>query len=317
MSSISDHVRNIPPVTRFFTIVSLAVSFAFSLEIFRIDTFLLQFWSLKFSSFRDSLKTLGLNIPLIFAIFFVPESLIIRQGATVIFNIYQFYTLSSTLEKGKFRSNFADYLWFVWVCGFFIVMSSVAMGICGLSFGIYTITWHMVLLHCITFVYLRDNMGGITNILGLVPVRCYYLPFFNLAVSCLTGWPSFVQTLQGFLAGYLYQCLQSDTIPFYNLLPGCYGKYNPAAHKENRVGSNGINVTNEFSPAIYDLGYWKAPGFVYKILRYPQTSTVRQTAFTVRGLYNKPQNRERSARSSGYESHSGATFKGRGQRLGN
>lgn len=264
---------------------------------------------------KEALTSYIGNIPFMFVTLFVPDGLFVQHGATVIFSIYQFYTLSSNLEQGKFRNNFADYLWFVFVCGFFIMMSGFLMGMHDIA--VLSHPLHMVLVSCITFVYLRENMGSITNFFGLVPVRCYYLPFFNLAISCFSGWYSLVQTLQGFLAGYLYLCIQSDTFPFYNLLPGCYGKFNPSTNKENRVGSNGMNVVSEFSPAIFDLGYWKAPLFVYKLLRYPQTSTVRQTAFTVRRLYSKPDSRTSTAKSSGYASSNTAAFRGRGQRLGN
>lgn len=316
MSTISDHVLNIPPVTRFFTVLSLAVSFAYSLNVYglreRIELFLVQctqLWSVK-----DKSEILALNIPLVFTTFFVPQGLLTNHGHTAIFNIYHFYFFSKELENGKFRRNFADYLWFVLVCGTFIVLTNVAGILCGGIFDL-SIMWHMVLLHCLTFVYLRENKSKIINYLGLIPLRCYYLPFFDAAISLLSAKDSLVQLLQGFFAGYLYLCLQSDTIPLYNLVPGCYGRFNPASKKENRVGASVVNANNDFPPAIFDLGYWKAPAFLYKLLRYPQDSTVRQSAFTERRY--APQNLQSTASTTGFDSKYTPTFRGQGHRLGN
>ncbi|KAF5210240.1 putative DER1-like family member protein [Clavispora lusitaniae] len=319
MSTLSDHVQNIPPVTRFFTIVSLALSFGFSLDLFDAQWYLLH-TLIEGYSHESWLQWITVRliqtVPVIFAMFFVPQGLFMRQGPAVIMNIYFFYSYSSTLERGKFKSNFADYLWFVWVCGTLIVVTSFAVAYSGFYMGLESFMWHDVLLDCITFVYSRDNKGGIINFLGLVPVRCYYLPFFKLAVSCLSGKPALIQTLQGFLIGYLYLCFQSDTLPFYNLVPGCYGKYNPAALEGNRVGANVQIVQNEFPPAIFDLGYWKAPQWVYKLLRYPETGTVRKTAFSLSNAVKQPSNNPSKAKTTGFYSRTGPTFKGKGHRLG-
>lgn len=61
--------------------------------------------------------------------------------------------------------------------------------------------------------------------MGIVPIKAYYLPLGNILIKLILRGPSgLVDTIIGILSGYLYLCIQLNTLPVYNLLPDAYGK---------------------------------------------------------------------------------------------
>lgn len=323
MPGLGDHLLAIPPVTRFFTTVTIATSMALSTELLQVERMLFHIPSEieAFSTFRrlralgqDSvwrylLRVLALSYR-IFTSFFIVDGVFL-SGAGVLLNIYAFYTFSNYLEnsQGRFRGNFPDYLWFILVCGFFLIIINFIFHLTWFSPG----SLHSQLLTCITYVWLRSYLNAEIKFLGVVPIKAYYLPLFNFAIAVMSGKSSTADAMAGLLAGYMYQCIQSDTLPFYNLLPGVYG-YPPSPANGQRVGVN-VQVPHEtFQLAVFDLGYWKAPKLFYRMLHYPVNTTARTTAFS------KPMParnaRTQEVRSTGYEPPSGATFRGKGHRLG-
>lgn len=326
MAGLRDFLLTIPPVTRFFLIALIALSMAVSLNV----TFLLQMWFspervvdevqmfLKLREVADvSTPRFVLSELLqcyrMFTLFFIVDG-VLENGPMVLLNIYTFYTFSNYMEnsRGRFRGNFADYVWFILVCGTFLVAINFAFTLAGLKCSFL----NSQLQTSIVYVWLRSYMNTTINFLSVVPIKAYYLPLFDFAVAVISGKNHPTDFAAGVLAGYLYQCIQSDTLPIYNLLPGVYGRHLQQLLNGRRVGINValVHDPNEFQPAIFDLGYWKAPAFFYRLLKYPTNTSERTTAFTKPPVVSRIHTKE--VRATGYEHETTPTFRGKGHRLG-
>lgn len=324
MAGLKDHLLSIPPVTRFFLVTSLAVSLGISAGLLLFENVLAnpnslflgieQLLGAEFSlrSYFKLAKHGLLEAPKLFTGFFVVEGLG-TNGVMVLYNIFRFYTFSNYLEntRGHFLGNFPDYLWFVLVTGFFLVWINnfFALAECR------TLFYHSQMSSCMTYLWLRTSMNTLITFLGIVPIKAYYLPLFDLGIAIMSGDYHFADSLSGILAAYLYQCIQSDTLPLYNLLPRAYGGKS-REQSGHRVGFN-VNTstsTNLLTPSIFDLGYWKAPRFFYKLLKYPMSNLKSTTAFTKRSPLSASVTAK--ARSSDYSSGHLSSFQGKGHRLG-
>lgn len=317
MSAALDPLLAMPPATRFLLIVSVAVSLALSTNVLSLDalTFLpltQLMWNTPFKV--KSIGALALlvvaNSHRFFTAFFVVQGLN-QSGVSVLLNIYKLYFFSNNLEnsQGRFRRNFPDYVWFVLVCGFFLVAINVLVAppLFVLSFP------HSQLLSSITFMWLRTAMNENIKFFGIVPIKAYYLPFFDLAIAVMGDKWSAYDCVVGILAGYLYECIQSDTLPIYNLVPGAY---NHGLHDNSKkVGFNVTPRVVQFLPSIFDLGYLKAPAFLYRMLKYPLNTSERTTAFTKKPVVGAAAS---SGASSGYRATAArsSAFSGKGRRLG-
>ncbi|RKP32281.1 hypothetical protein METBISCDRAFT_21550 [Metschnikowia bicuspidata] len=304
----------IPPATRFLLIVSVAASLALSTGVLSFDA--LSFLPLTYIIWSTPLQPRAmamlaalilLNIYRFFAAFFVVQGLN-ESGVSVLLNVYKLYFFSNNLEnsQGRFRRNFPDYVWFILVCGFFLVAINVAAAPPQfvMSFP------HSQLLSCITFMWLRTAMNENIKFLGIVPIKAYYLPFFDLVIAVMGNKWSAFDCVLGILAAYLYECIQSDTLPIYNLIPGAYRH----SHLENsnKVGFKTTPSSYVFLPSVFDLGYLKAPAFLYWLLNYPQNS-VRTTAFTTKPASGSAYS---GARPGSLSTSTGSVFAGKGHRLG-
>lgn len=327
MTTLKDHLLNIPPVTRFFTIVTLAITVLNSLELIHSDNYfylpnefwgdvyyindgdglILKAWRL-FHTLRGSYK--------FFTTFFIAAG----EGPFIYLKIYNFYLYSSKLEgrHGKFKNNFPDYLWLIFTTGTALIVLETLIILLADSFETFLDlkywflpTYHRKLLACLTFLWLRHLKSTSVDFLGILRMRSYYLPLCDLALAIVESSYAVWDSLIGFFVAYLYLCFQSDTLPFYNLVPGVYGKDDPRLTYTRRLGLVST-VHDEFLPAIFDLGYLKAPRLLYKILGYPYRSSTRTTAFkrlptpAVKGGF----------RSSFLNETPGETFRGSGHRLG-
>lgn len=316
MSNALDPLLAIPPTTRFLLIVSVAVSLALSTNVLSIEALTFMpltelIWNtpLQVNAIAKLAAILLMNCYQFFTAFFVVQGLNV-SGVSVLLNVYKLYFFSNNLEnsQGRFRRNFPDYVWFVLVCGFVLVVINVLVAPPQfiLSFP------HSQLLSSITFMWLRTAMNENIKFFGIVPIKAYYLPFFDLAIAVMGDKWSAYDCIVGIFAGYLYECIQSDTLPIYNLFPGAY-RHN---HLDNsrKVGFNVTPSSFVFLPSVFDLGYLKAPVFLYKLLKYPLNTSVRTTAFTKRTATATPADAA-SANSYAYSSGS-SVFAGKGRRLG-
>lgn len=328
MATLRDHLLNIPPVTRFFTIVTLATALTNKLDLVNTQKFFyypydyLEEWLYILDgegtekvwrfiySLTESLK--------FFSTFFFASG----EGPFIFLKIYTFYQYSSNLEsrQGKFRNNFPDYLWFIVVTGTLLILWETVVALASNLFealepvgGWITPSYHRKLLACISFVWLRHLKTSTVNFLGIFRIRSYYLPLFDLGLAIVESRPAVWDCVAGTFVGYLYLCIQSDTLPFYNLVPRVYGKDDPRLSAQNRVGLVS-KIQEEFSPAIFDLGYLKAPLLLYKLLGFPTNTSRRSTAFTKAYIQSKEESN--GFRSSILFDEPGNAFKGTGHRLG-
>lgn len=316
MTSALEPLLAIPPATRFLLIVSVTVSLGLSTGVLSYDSLTIEPLIYAFWHTPLSLKSAGLlafyvllNSYRYFTAFFVVQGLN-QSGVSVLLNIYKLYFFSNNLEnsQGRFRRNFPDYVWFLLVCGICIMIMNTIMWppVFAQSFP------HSQLLSSITFMWLRTAMNENIKFFGIVPIKAYYLPFFDLAIAVMGNKWSAYDCVLGILAGYLYECIQSDTLPIYNLIPGAYRLSN--LDNSRKVGFNVNPQPVVFLPSVFDLGYLKAPKFLYKLFKYPVNTSVRTTAFTKK---NSTGSSFSSVPSTGrQDSSSGSIFTGRGRRLG-
>ncbi|KAI5957357.1 hypothetical protein KGF54_000285 [Candida jiufengensis] len=349
------NIKSIPPVTRFFTISTVLVCFAIrnfspALDSLYINfTTLLQEYALirlvtKTGSSFQIIKVISLTILgwyRFITSFLIPSGLF-PPSMSALLDTYFFYTFSNHLEahEGKFKGNFPDYLWFIILCGTCIQITNLFIDAVTGNFARLTYFPHENLLACITYVWSRSLKNAKINLLGIIPIKAYYLPLGNLLVKLILGGPvALVDTLVGIFSGYLYLCLQSQTLPFYNLMPGAYGKYNTKkSHEGRRVGMTHIDNQEQrggyqyefIEDSIYDKGCLKAPIWLYHLLSYPTNTSVRTTAFTTIGkppLISKRQEGQTNSNNNNPNSTGNTTgyswfgngenaFRGKGHRLG-
>lgn len=246
-----------------------------------------------------------------FTSFFVPLGLVTRNGFACLSDMYFFYNFSQHLEsrEGRFKGNFPDYCWLILVCGFFIFsLSLLFQRLALLTYPCH----HSMLTGCLTYIWLRCYKDLQIQYQGLFFLKAYYVPMCSLLVHMISGKEAFYGEMIGISAGYLYQCIQSDTLPIYNLIPGIYGHYDPSHNVSRRVGFDQSASDEPFPQAIFDCGYLKAPRWLYRMLKYPYDTSVRTTAFK----------KEQARRPGGPRAPTSATttgysaFKGPGHRLG-
>lgn len=323
-----DAIASIPPVTRFFTITSVMIFIVtrqgwVSLAVLRCDlsmfvekfSVIMHWWSHGTTSqvVWAVLALLGQSYRF-FTTFMVPAES--TNPLMPIMDIYFFYTFANHLEsyQGKFKRNFPDCLWFTLITGTMIVL---------MTFG-FTVflphhypQHHQLMLSCVTYLWSRGSKNSIIRFLGIIPIKSYYLPVFNLFFKLISS-PSksdFLDTLVGIFGGYLYQCIASGTLPIYNLFPSSYSQYRSSAHG-NRVGSsqNVMNDPGYLEDSVYDKGYLKAPVWLYKLLNYPLGTTKRTTAFTTNSRVGDSRSKPQ-AYASGASRSDNSAFRGRGYRL--
>lgn len=345
--TLADRVKAIPPVTRFFTITSVLVCLAIRLEFLSFDQLLWR-WHYEIQDYRRiyeyskyaSRSQTAKNVFFqfiqsyrIFTSFLVPSGMLGSGPLDAVLDIYFFYTFANHLEssQGKFKGNFADCLWFTLVTGTSIVFASLVYNV---VFDMrHMEVYHLMMLTCIIYVWSRYLKNLMINFFGVIPLKAYYLPLFNMGARLIiSGFDSSVDVFVGILCGYLYQCIQSDTMPFYNLYPTSYGQ-NPSAHGANngrRVGSLGSreeNISNDWiEDSIFDKGYLKAPLWFYNLLGYPLNNSVRVTAFTraphhsrtasASAPMKKETNEGETSGFSWFPNEEKVVFQGKGRRLG-
>lgn len=341
-----DNIKSIPPVTRFFTISAVLACLgvttfsAFPALYIDLRELLDQYVSiravLRYGLYFDIFKAVSMTIISWYRFatsFLIPPGIMSPNRINALFDIYFFYTFSNHLEahEGKFKGNFPDYLWFVILCGSCIQVLNLALGaITGDSYFP-----HENLLACLTYVWSRSLKNANINLLGLVPIKAYYLPLGNLIVKLIVGGPvALIDTLVGIFSGYLYLCVQLNTMPFYNLLPGAYGLKKKRNDEGRRVGMTYVDASSRFGgmqadhieDSIYDKGYLKAPQWLYNFLSYPTNTSARTTAFTsAAGRVAEAPTRADPQRqtatngsTTGYSwfGSGDTSFKGKGHRLG-
>lgn len=328
MTTLKDHLLGIPPVTRFFTSATLLAVLFMKLgwiAQYEYLYFSKQFWyDIEYILYGDTwgesafryLETLK-SIYKFFTTFFFPSA----EGPLIFLSIYSFYLYSSKLEgrTGKFKGNFPDYLWFILISGTMLIAVEVA-----LTFldeyplfnslpAVMSPTYHRKLSACLIYVWLRYLKSTNVDFMGIFRIRSYYLPLFHLALAVVDTQLAVWDALIGYFVGYIYLCIQSDTLPFYNLIPRVYGKDDPRLTSHRTLGLV-KSIHDEFLPSIIDLGYLKAPRLLYTILGYPYHTSVRSTAF--KNAPGPTVKVSQGFRSSFLNQDSQNTFRGSGYRLG-
>lgn len=354
--NLANRIRSIPPVTRFFTISTVAVCFAVATDIvlpMQFSSNLPLLWDqwLQFQSVYARGGVVGSIVAalrLLFQLhrfvtcFLVPAGMLLASKFSAILDIYFFYTFANHLElfHGKFRGNFADCLWFTILTGTIILLLTYVYNVLvePLHFALH----HQMMLLCVTYIWLRGLKNSTINFMGIVPIKAYYLPLFNLFIKLVTeSYAAFVDSVIGIVGGYLYQCIQSGTMPGYNLMPWAYAGTAASASRGSGSGSSGAGrggggrrigieassraepvhtlnpaATDWIGDSVFDRGYLKAPAWLYKVLNLPLGNTVRTTAFTGKTVGGRPAEEEK-ATSSGFAwfGQERNPFQGKGHRL--
>lgn len=325
MAGLGDRIAAIPPVTRFLSICTFLTCLLCSLELLAVDDFAISYglvhtllseaWNLT-GSVWNKVQAWGfvfLQSYRLFTSFFIPLGFLTRNGFMCLAEMYFLYNFSQHLESklGKFRGNFPDYVWCILVCGFFInLLSLISQRVELIAFSSH----HSMLNGCITYLWLRSYKDLQIQYQGLFLLKAYYVPMMSLMIHMVSGKEYFVCELIGIVAGYFYQSIQSDTLPFYNLVPGIYGAFDPLHKRGRKVGFEKSAEESSFPDAIFDLGYLKAPKWLYRIISYPYDTSERVTAFkkqTRRVVTSMSGPEESRAHTTGFNA-----FQGRGHRLG-
>ncbi|KAL6449649.1 DFM1 DER1-like family member protein 1 [Candida maltosa Xu316] len=332
-NTIVDNILAIPPVTRFFTLASVIACLGITtLGVFpqlfcnyftlKLD-FIQTYQAIKYKGYAEIFQTTSWTIIKFYKFLtsmIVPSGIMSPSKYTALMDIYFFYTFSNHLESygGKFNGNFPDYLWYIILCGTFVQIASLFYNGVINDLPVFP---HSCMLACVTYTWSRCNKNARINLMGMVPIKAYYLPLGNLLIELIIRGPSgLVDTAIGIICGYLYLCIQSNTLPIYNLLNGAYGESKTRSNDDARkVGVSsyvdynrnfGGNTADFIGDSIYDRGYLKAPKFLYKFLGIRTNTSVRTTAFT-------HQKKEKSGNGTGYSWFGEeSAFRGKGNRLG-
>ncbi|MCP8716824.1 MAG: derlin [Asgard group archaeon] len=303
-NTIVDNIQRIPPVTRFFTIASVITCISIVGGFFPVSRLLYTYFDLKTDfihihyviknkGFTEIISTIFLvvvNFYKFTTLLLIPES-IFSQRYQALIDIYFFYTFSNHLEifGGKFNGNFPDYLWYAIICG---TLTNVLGLLSEALFVEASVFPFDCLLACVTYTWARCNKNATINLMGIVPIKAYYLPLGNLVIKFIALGPSgLTNAIIGITVGYLYLCIQLSTMPLYNLMSGAYGQNGNGTKNDDsrRVGIlTYVDTSNRFGgshaefidDSIYDKGYLKAPKVLYDFLKYPINTSVRKTAFT-------------------------------------
>lgn len=325
--ALEDTIRNIPPVTRFFTVLTVLVCFGHALHLIEISTFGWNWYFLQYrfgivaAAYHRGLGAFLMSVLLLlaqsyrfFLYFFYPSGLLKGKevsAVSAVLDIYFFYVFASTLEgrQGKFRGNFPDCLWCVLICGTTIVLSTLGLTYFTEHFAIP----HQLLLSCVTYMWSRSEKNTKYHYFG-IPIKAYYVPLFGLFVALLANdhYASAWDNLIGVFSGYLYLCIQSNTLPVYNLFPHAYESSSEKAGRRVGFTNTPKQLTDFFPDAIFDKGYLKAPIWLYNFLDYPKDNSKRSTAFRDPKMMKD----EQDLVSALWMGGSRGNFKGKGQRLG-
>lgn len=315
--TLADHIRNIPPITRFFTVSTVGVCLLDSLGIITPQQLFCS-WPIFRDQFNLASTVFASGAPLIYkakeslalvlqcyrflVCFLLPAGVLMMLPFNAILDIYFFYTFANHVEKGKFKGSFPDCLWFTLICGTSIVIITLIYEM--LDPG-YMPLHHETMLSCITYTWSRGLKNSIINFMGIIPIKAYYLPLFNLFVKVIVGgYRSLLDTFIGIVGAYIYQCIQSNTYPIYNLFRLNYPKFYHA-QLQKKVGTlaNFQTIESDYIPdSVFDTGHLPAPKWLYKLLSYPTKERETQ----------KAEDKSTGSSTGWFNS----AFKGKGHRLG-
>lgn len=364
-NTIVDSIQRIPPVTRFFTIASVIACILIAVNVNDLfeglfcsySSLLNDFSRIQYAIKNETYTKIALAIIFVVIRFYkfatlllIPSALLSDSRYNALIDIYFFYTFSNHLEiyGGKFNGNFPDYLWYAFICGTLVNVFSLLYNA---LIDNMTIFQYDCLLACVTYTWARCNKNARINLMGIVPIKAYYLPLGNILIKLIIRGPDgLVDTIIGILAGYFYLCMQLNTLPVYNLLSGAYGQNTNRSRNNDarKVGiltyvdtpnRSGGSQAEFIEDSIYDKGYLKAPKKLYDLLGYPINTSERTTAFTttrrdsgIQGRKPSFQSQQRgvgastliksensaTGNSTGYSWLSGNNnaFRGKGHRLG-
>lgn len=325
---LAESIRNIPPVTRFFTMSTVAVCLGNALNIIRPDQLRCNLWF--FVSGYSYVKLIITGRPFIFdgltallgailqcyrcfSCFLLPAG-IPGSPFGAIMDIYFFYTFANHVERIKFRGSFPDCLWFSFVTGTIILIITLLYNYFDMA---YMPRHHSMMLSCITYIWSRENKNSTINFAGILPIKGYHLPLFNLFFKLIVeGYWACFDSFIGIVGGYLYQCMQSGTLPIYNLFPQFYPQFYPRNNQVNKVGTIRVKSTTDdiITDSIFDKGYLRAPLWLYKQLDYPVNERKPDpSSFRGKGG-NVADDSVTSATTTGWFGNN--AFKGKGHRLG-
>lgn len=297
--SLADSIGQIPPITRFFTVLTVAVAFLLSLQIVDVSSltcslpffieeswYTQQIFTSDYASGYEKVVQISKLISQIYRFltcFLVPGGFVtgnMNPGNhfSGLMEIYFFYSFAVNVEKNKFRHNFPDCLWFTLVCGTILLLVSFIYNL----FDVQHISkHHQMMSSCITYIWIRSQKNSIISFLGIIPIKAYYLPLFTVSLKGMVeGYDSMVDTIIGIVGGYLYQCIQSGTWPIYNLFPQFYSHY--YANDRHKLGTNMGREKQDYIPdAVFDYGYLDAPSWLYSLLKFNRNPTsYRRTAYS-------------------------------------
>lgn len=185
MSSPAEYYHSLPPISKAYGTLCVAVTTACSLRLLNPYILALEY-ELVFSYFEVwrlitnffFLGTFSIN-------FGIRLLMIARYGVN--------------LEKGPFERRTADFLWMI-IFGALslLVLSAIPVfryGFLGIS-----------LVFMLVYVWSREFPNAQINIYGLVTLKAFYLPWAMLALDVIFGSP-LVPDLLGIIAGHLYYFL--------------------------------------------------------------------------------------------------------------
>lgn len=299
MSELGQFVSSIPPVTRVITLTSLVMGGLNSLQLIPISEYTCYFpyvWQ-KFELHR------------LLTGFLVPNP----QAMQGMMEIYMMYSFSGGIEQGKFKKNLPDYLWY-----FAIVLPIILISAYVVLPPVYSLS--PALLSALTFTWSVLNYNQQVNFY-FMPIKASLLPAVSLGFRLLVdGHQSFVLSLIGCAAAYVYNCLETHT--FGPLISVITGKEPDADTSNNRLGTVNTMTSHAW---FYSTGYLGAPEWLKK-------STSKLTGVDYDSvLYRRIPNaagtgakRRTSSGAGGYATGSFARgsgsaasgFKGEGRRLG-
>lgn len=298
--SLLNTIRQIPPVTRFFAVTSLVMSALLRGKYVSASrvlcdplTFIETYYNWKYSHPSTPRLVIFLSVLFRHCYRFFTAFMVLPPGDQVLTNLMQlyfFYTFAGHLESrhGKFRNIFPDALWFTLICGTLIHIINAACWFMEYKteqfeyfFFLFPLRYlpFFSMLSCVTFIWSRVLKNSIINFMGVIPIQGIYLPLLEAGLAYLAA--LYVgDMLVGYLAGYLYLCIQSGTLPFYNLIPSSYSKYRSSLDtRVQRVGASQVETESLHNDAIWDLGYLKAPAWLYSVLNYPNNYNKSYSAF--------------------------------------
>lgn len=309
--TLTDSIKRIPPITRFIIVVSTLICLLSLLGLYDASNLLLDV-NLT-GDLRSIAKYITHSYKLI-TTFLVPKELFGMERIKVVFDLYFFYDFSSQLEVTKFRSNSIDYLWFIILTGFISLIITSFVNLLDVRYFPF---YFDILFSCVVYMWSRIQKNSTVKYFGIIPIKTYYLPLANTLVKFIISGPfSIFDIIIGILGGYIYQCIQSNTLPVYNLFPSAY-KTTKRDRQAQRLGDNVIDVSSMaadgdmIQDSVFDKGYLKAPTWLYKLLNY-----VIRNSNRIAGFDGTPHKRQTKAEKTS-SVFTGSAFKGKGHRLGN